>query len=227
MEVTDGPTRRGSVAARGAVALVALLGGLLSAWLGVVVVVHAGRPVHDLPVSAVVIGLAAALAAVVGWVLVGRSGDGVLLSAALLGLLLVGGVAALMSIGILLLLVGGAVAVVLGRVAGRRRSEGRPVDVRRALLAGALVGLGLPVAAIAAADGPIVECHTNGTSGSESIFRSGGSSGSSSGSGSSFSSLAEGDRSGTTSSGVMSSGGRAYRYRCAGDELVEFEATDA
>ena len=197
-------------------AFVALAGGVLSAWLLVLVVVHAGRPVHDLPVVAVVMGVGGALASGAGWALIARSNDPVLLSSAMLGLLLVGGVVSLLSIGILLLLIGCGVAVVLGRVAGRRRAEGRPVAGRQAVAAAALVGLGLPVAALVAADGPVVKCQTNGVSTSSSLFRS-----SSSSSGSGTSSVS-GD-----STGAIVQGGRAYRYRCAGDQLVEFDATDA
>ena len=200
-------------------------GGMLSAWLLVLVVIHAGRPVHDLPASAVAMGIGGAVGSAVGWALIARSGDGLLLAAALLGLLLVAGVASLLSIGIVLLLIGGGVAVVVGRVAGRRKVEGRPVAVRQAVAAAALVGLGLPVAALVAADGPVVRCQTNGVSTSSSLFRSSGS-GSSSGSGTT-SMTSEADAGSGASAGAIVQGGRAYRYRCAGDELVEFEASDA
>ena len=212
---------------RGVVAGAALVGGVLSAWLGVLVVVHAGRPVHDLTLTAIVLGVGGALAAIVGWALIARSGDAVLLGAALLGLLLVAGVVSLLSIGIVLLLAGSGVAVVLGRVAGRRRAEGRPVPVRRAIATGALVGVGLPVAALAAADGPVVQCHTNGVSSSESIFRPSSSSSAGGWSGSSGSGTTTMSAEGATGTGMIVQGGRAYRYRCLGDELVEFDATDA
>ena len=199
--------------------LASVAGGMVSVWLLVVVVVHAGRPVHDLPTSAVAMGVGGAVGSVIGWTLIARSGDGLVLATALLGLLLVGGVVSLLSIGIVLLLIGGGVAVVVGRAAGRRRAEGRPVPARQAALVAALVGLGLPVAALVAADGPIVSCHEDGASTSSSLFRS-----SSAGSGSGTTALEE---EGTGTTGAIVQGGRAYRYRCAGDELVEFEASDA
>ena len=203
------------------VAFVGLAGGVLSGLLLVLVVVHAGRPEHDLPRSAVTMGIGGAVGSAVGWALIARAGDALLLAAALLGLLLVGGVVTLLSIGIVVLLLGGGVAVAVGRAAGRRRAEGRPVDVRMALAVAALVGLGLPVAALVAADGPVVRCHTNGASTSSSLFRSS-SSGSTTGSGTTS---MTGDAGGST--GAIVQGGRAYRYRCAGTELVEFEAGDA
>ena len=207
------------------VAFVAFAGILLSAFLLVLVVIHAGRPEHDLPASAVALGVAGAVASAAGWALIARSGDGFLLAVALLGLLLVAGVVSLLSIGLLLLLVAGGAAVVVGRVAGRRRIEGRPVAARRAAAVAALVGLGLPVVALVATDGPVVRCHVNGVSTSSSLFRS---SDSSSGSGRSrATSITSGEERGGESTGAIVQGGRAYRYRCAGTELVEFEAGDA
>ena len=204
----------------------AVAGAALSAWLLVVVVQHAGRAVYDLPRTAVVLGVIGALASAGGWALIARSADGVVpLLAALLATLLVAGIAALLSIGVLLLLVGGGVAVVLGRIAGRRRAEGRPVDGRRAALVAGLVGLGLPLAALAAADGPVVTCLDGGVRTSSSIFRAGSSG---SGSGSSFvSGVGSPPAEPGESSGSFTSGGRLYRYRCLGTELVEFGAFDA
>lgn len=202
---------------RSGVVFAAVAGVALSAWLLVLVVVHAGRSVHDLPVSAVVMGVGGAIGSAIGWALIGWSGDGLLLAAALLALLLVGGIVSLLSVGAVLLLMGVGVAVAVGRAAGRRRADGRPVDARRALVVGALVGLGLPIAALVATDGPVVRCQVGGVSASESLFRS---SGSGSSSGSSMGS-------GANATGQIVQGGRAYRYRCAGTELVEFEAGDA
>lgn len=199
------------------VAFVAVAGGVLSLWLLVLVVIHAGRPVHDLPAGAVVMGVAGALGSAAGWALIARSNDPMLLAAAFLALLLVGGVVSLLSVGALLLLIGCGVAVVLGRVAGRRRAEGRPIDARQAVVAAGLVGFGLPISALVAADGPVVRCLVDGVSTSSSIFRS---SSSSSSTGTSMSS-------GGVSTGEIVQGGRAYRYRCAGGELVEFDASDA
>ena len=206
---------------RSSVVFAAVVGMVLSAFLLVLVVVHAGRPEHDLPPSAVAMGVAGAVASAAGWALIARSGDGFLLAVALLGLLLVAGVVSLLSIGLLLLLVGAGAAVVVGRVAARRRVEGRPVSGRRAVAVAALVGLGLPVVALVATDGPVVRCHVNGVSTSESLFRS-----SSSGSGSGGTSMSGGGP-GNESTGAIVQGGRAYRYRCVGAELVEFEARDA
>ena len=202
------------------VVAVAVAGSLLSVWVLLVVVQHAGRPVHDLPPGAVVAGVAGAVASLGGWMLVARSRDGVVLGGALLGLLLVAGVVSLLSVGVLLLLVGGGVSVVLGRAAGRRRAEGRPVAARRAAVAAALVGIGLPLALLVASDGPIVECRNDGVSSRSSLFRGAG------GRTSAQSHAATSARAGEAT-GVSTSGGRIYRYRCVGDELVEFDASDA
>lgn len=188
----------------------------------VVVVQHAGRPVYDLPTGAVVVGVLAALASIVGWGLVARSGDPLFLGGAVLGLLLVGGVAALLSVGVLLLLAALALATVIGRAAGRRRAEGRHQSTRLAILAAALVGLGLPIAAGVAADGPRVRCLRDGVATSSSIFRGG-----SSVSGGSGESIAEPlDAGPAEHRGSFGSGGRTYAYRCVGTELVEFRAFD-
>jgi hypothetical protein len=200
------------------------VGVAVSLWLLVVVVQHAGRAVYDLPKGAVVAGIVGALASITGWALIARSDDGgVLLLSALLGVLLVGGVAALLSIGILLLLIGGGVSVVLGRVAGRRRAEGRPVSMRAAVAVAALVGFGLPIAALAAADGPVVRCLDDGVATSSSVFRQGssGSGSSSSGGDGSMPPLEPGEH-----MGAFGNGSRSYRYRCVGRELVEFYAFD-
>jgi hypothetical protein len=194
-------------------------GAALSVLLGVLVVQHAGRAVYDLPATAVLLGVGGAVVSAIGWVVVVRSGDLLVLGAAGFALLLVGGVAALLSIGIVLLLMGAALGVVLGQAAGRRRAGGGSLPALAMGVAAAGVGLGLPFAALAASDGPVVRCLRDGVSTSSSIFRTG--SGSSSASSSaSGSASAEGGQSGT-----VIQGGRTYRYRCAGTDLVEFEAS--
>lgn len=194
-------------------------GVVLAGWLAWVVVDHAGKEVYDLPRSAVVIGLAGAGAAAAGWLLVAWRRDGLVLGATLASLLLVAGVLALMSIGILLLIGFGASVVFLIRRAARRD---RPVSTGFLLAAAVLVGIGLPAAGLVARSDPVVTCLPNGAAGSSSIFRPSGS-GSSSGMAVSGSAA---DGSGGGTSGEISAGDRHYRYRCEGDQLVEFEVED-
>ncbi|HVF32578.1 MAG TPA: hypothetical protein VM933_06035 [Acidimicrobiales bacterium] len=177
----------------------AVAGTVLAGWLLATVVRHGDDEVYDLPAWAVALGVAAALAGIVGWALVIRSRGWLGVGVAVLGAVIVTSVVVLPILG-MLLFVGGIVAMA-------RTAQGRPD--RSALTGGLLVAVGLPLAAVVAADGPVVECHAdgNGVTTSSSLFRS-----SSSGTGSGTS---DGD-------GVLESGGRRYTYRCEGGVLVHF-----
>jgi hypothetical protein len=182
-----------------------------SAWLLVVVVLHARREVYDLPAGAIAVGVLAAVFAIGGWATIAVARDGVLLLGVVCALLLVAGVVSILSIGVLLLLAGVALATLTGRLA-----QGRPrIDV--ATLARAVVGAGLafPIAALVAADGPVVECRADGgVSTRSSIFRGG----STVSAGQASSSTARDQ----TSEGTMTNGNRTYTYRCSDGRLVEF-----
>jgi hypothetical protein len=190
------------------VAVIGWVGVACSAWLLVTIVRHAGQAVYDLPPSAVLLGVGAAIGAVVGWSAIARSGDGVLLLGVLVAVLLVAGVVSILTIGALLLLGGAALATLVGRLA-----RGRPrIDTRT--LAAAVLGAGLafPIAALVASDGPVVECRDDGgVSVRGSVFRGGGSS------------VGAGDASASETTGSMTAGGRTYTYRCSDGRLVEFD----
>ena len=184
-----------------AVRVAAVAAMALSAWLLVTVWRHGTEPVHDLPRWATTVGMAAAQAAFIGSAAIVWNGQPAALAVAVLGALILASIVVIPVLG-MLLLVGGLVWMA--------RSRQGALD-RRALGAGLVVAVGVPVAALVAADGPLVECHENGVSSSSSIFRP---SGSGSGSGSS-----EGD-------GELTSGGRHFTYRCDGDRLLHFSRQD-
>jgi hypothetical protein len=174
-------------------------GMVLAGWLVATVLRHGGKAVYDLPSWAVALGVVAALGSFVGWALVIRSRGWLGVGVAVVGSLIVASIVSIPVIGVLLLV--GGVALMA------RSSQSRPD--RLGLAGGLLVALALPVAAVVAADGPVVECHADGSiSTSSSLFRP-----SSSGTGS-----------GDAVQGRLDQGGRHYTYRCAGGRLVRFTA---
>ena len=197
------------------VGAIGALGALASLALLVLVLQHAADAAYVLPPQAVVIGVAGALAATAGWLIVAWRRDGLFIGAVLAGLLVVGGLLSIFSVGILV--IPAAIAAVIGV---RRVADRRPADAPRLTpwlpLAVVLVGVGLPAAALAAADGPAVECREHGVAIRSSAFepnRSWGSSG-------------EAESDGRVTTGTAETGSHTFRYRCEGGRLTELERID-
>ncbi|HEV2814854.1 MAG TPA: hypothetical protein VGW10_16480 [Solirubrobacteraceae bacterium] len=168
---------------------------------------HAGEAIYNLPGYAVGIAIAVAAIAVAGAALVWRSRDvwsGV--GAAVVAALTVGGLLAILSIGLVLLALAAALGVLLATRA--------PAGPRRglALAGGALVGVALPLVALTALSGPLVDC-AGGSSGENFFMGLESSSGSSS---------ATVDVDGNAS-GRATGDSYEYEYECRGDRLVRFD----
>ena len=172
-----------------------------------VAVDHAGEDVYYVPTYGVAIAAAAFAAAVAGGVVIWRSrAAGLGVAAAAATALFVLGVLAIFSIGLLLLLVAAVVTVAVARRAGERPA---------AVAGGVLLGAPLPVLAVIALAGPLVDCQT-GTSG-ENVFLG----------------FESSESSGSTtvspdgsSTGRVAGEGYAYEYACRDGRLVRFELRD-
>jgi hypothetical protein len=168
-----------------------------------VIVDHAGEDVYYVPGYAVGIAVAAFAATVGGAVAVWRSRQALVgVAMAIAAALAVGGLLAILSIGLLLLI---ASVPFAAYAAARCQNE-------NALGGGALLGIGLPVLAVIALSQPLVDCES-GRAG-ENVFL-----GLESDSGtSSMSSSPDGD-----TSGSFAGDGYAYEYECRDGKLVRFE----
>ena len=172
--------------------------------MAIVSVRHAGQPEYDLPAIAVVVVFAASLLALVGAVVVGWTTQPMLaLLCSLATLLVVGGILAILSIGLVLLI--GAVPVVIAAVRRAQRTSSPG-----AVLGGIAMTLGLVVAL----QQPLVECSKNGVRTSSRTWWGGGGGSSSSGS-----IVGSADRS---ISGTVSFGSHSYSYTCRDGHLTAF-----
>jgi hypothetical protein len=177
---------------------------------GALVVVRANEAVYLLPPVAVAVGVGGALAAAVGWAIVAWRGEAVLVAAALTGVLAIGGLLSILSVGILV--VPGAIGAVLGvmRVVRRRPPEAPPLTPWLPL-ATVLVGIGLPAAGLVAAQQPAVSCRERGVAVHSSVFAQSRSWG------------ASWATDGNVNESTADIGDASYRFRCAGTQLTEFE----
>ena len=184
-----------------------LAAGVAVALLGAAVLTHADEEVYAFPgwgvtltLVLLVVGLGGALA--IGWARRASLSAGVLVASALL----VFGVLAILSVGVLALLTGaGLLAWTLRRAPGSRRLA--------AIGGAALAGAVLPVLLVIALSGPVVECDGEGASAGENLFMSLGGGG---GESEIFDAL---DRSGGSARG----GNYEYTFSCVGERLAEFD----
>lgn len=187
----------------------ALLGaGLIFAFA--TTVVHARQEVFYVPAYGVGIAAGALCVAVIGLGLSWRSHRfGLALLTMLAVSLGVMGVLAILSIGIVLL----AISVMLGLVVATQLTGDGGGTAGAA--GGALLGLAVPVLAVVAMSGPLVECELGGARAGESLFL-GFESGSSGGEGAM-------SPDGRTSSGRTHGDTYEYMYRCQDGKLVYFD----
>ena len=176
--------------------------------MAIVSVRHAGQPEYGLPAIAVVVVFAASLLALVGAVVVGWTTQPMLaLLCSLATLLVVSGILAILSIGLVLLIGAAPVVIAAVRRAQRTSSPG-------AVLGGIAMTLGLTVGLVVALQQPLVECSKNGVRTSSHTWWGGGGGSSSSGS-----IVGSADRS---ISGTVSFGSHGYSYTCRDGHLTAF-----
>lgn len=192
---------------RGAVEAAAVAAAAIAC--GVVVIVHSGEEVYGIPgwgVGATVALVAVSLAgcALVAWA--GRPGFSAVLVAC--AALMVLGVLAIFSVGLLALLVAGGLLswALSGRWSGPRRG--------RAAVGAVLAGAPLPLLVAFAAAGPLVACDVDGAGSGENVFL-----GLVSDGGSAFTT----SDAGGSASGHSEGGGYAYSYTCRDGQLVRFD----
>lgn len=187
----------------------ALLGAGLIFAFGTTIV-HARQEAFYIPAYGVGIAAGAFCVAVIGLVLSWRSRR---VGLAVLTMLAVGlgviGVLAILSIGIVLL----AISLALGVVVAARLAADRGGTAAAA--GGVLLGLAVPVLAVIAMSGPLVECEPGGVRQGENLFL--GAESSSGGGGSAMS------PDGRTSSGRTQGDTYEYTYRCQDGKLVDFD----
>lgn len=173
-------------------------------------IVHSRQEIFYIPAYGVGIAAGAFCLALLGLALSWRSrGFGLALVTMLAVALGVIGVLTILSIGVVLL----AISLALGSVAATRLT----VDGsgRAAAAGGALLGLGVPVLAVVAMSGPLVECELGGARVQGNLFL-GFESGSGGGEGA-------GSPDGRTSSGSTHGETYEYTYRCQDGKLVDFD----
>jgi hypothetical protein len=187
-----------------------LVGGtvvVLAVVIAIRTVAHADEPVYGLPTIAVVtVFVAAALTICGALVLVFSRQPVVALLSALITFLFLGGFLAILSIGIVLLVVAVAMLVVLSR--RHPRSEDRA-----AVLSGVVLGVGLIPLLVVGLKPPIVECSDHSVRTNSQAWW-GGSTGNGSGSGTL---RPNGDASGT-----LTMGSQTYSYTCRDGRLATF-----
>jgi hypothetical protein len=182
--------------------------GLGAALATAVFLDHGREEIYAIPGWALVLGVALAGAAIAGCVVAATSDHPVFALAALLTVALtVAGVVSIFSVGLLLLALAAGVAVVAARMA----------QSSQATIGAVLVGFAVPLLALFALSGPVVECGHDGSSSGENLFMAFGS-GSDSGSSGTVASAPGGD-----GSGSASGPGYAYTFECRDSELVAFE----
>jgi hypothetical protein len=210
-EKTPGmPSRGGAAIARAALPVVPILGS--ATYLSLLTVDRASKEVYGIPSWGVVVTLVLLGLTVVGCGLIAWSRQPAFSAVVLAGVALAAlGLLAILSFGVLALLVAGGVLAWAGSRRWRGARRGRAAV--GALLAGAPLGL-LVSLAIA---GPLVDCDTDGVTSVENVFL-----GMRSAAGTSTSSAsASGDPNGTFSGRVK--GGYEYSYVCRGGRLVRFD----
>jgi hypothetical protein len=184
----------------------AVIVGGIAAFSATVVVRHGREAVYDIPPVALVVALAATALTLVGaaGMVAVRRHDVALLSA-VVALLMVLGVLALFSVGLLFVLVGGGLAVVLAR----RSSGCGPWPVA----SGIAMAVGVAITGFVALQPPMVSCMSNGTRISSSVWSGGATTGS-----------GTGPNSAGYSVGTFTQGSATYSFICRDGRLVEFRS---
>ena len=181
--------------------------GLLAVWLAVITVGHWDRPEYAVPSPAAMAALAGTALTILGAAgMLAVRRHGVALLGALVGTTALLGVLSIFSVGLLLLLLSGGLAV----LAGRRSSGSGPW----ATLSGVAMAVGLVVSAVVAIQPPVVTCTASGVRTSGAIWSGGSSSEGSS----------QGGPDGTVT-GTVTEDGTTYTFRCVGGDLAEFRST--
>lgn len=190
--------------------LAAVIGGLLITRVALTMH-HAQNPVYNLPpvaVTTVIWAAAFGLLAAIVLPLVPRPRVAVLGGAA--AFLLVLGVAAILSVGVLFLLAGVGLCLLLVRV-----SQGaRPAQMIPSILSGAVLSLAVGLVLLVSSQLRMVTCLSAGGSGVTSRYWWGG--------GSSSETSKMWTTPNGTGGGKFTAGNHTYSYRCQGGRLVEF-----